>query len=187
MAYCAKMTSKLQICKYRYRLKSAILFYTFLIIYNFYNSFEKNRWQIRESCNPMIKDVGYTYKYDVSVPVSDFYNIATEIKNRLSATEYDHALTVVWGHFIDGNVHLNIVLPGKFDVDMYFSEWLESTIYDSVQKMKGSISAEHGLGQSKRKYLAKVKDKVALDLMYKIKQMLDPNGIMNPGKYLPDR
>lgn len=150
--------------------------------------FKLNRWQIRESCNPIIAKQGYTYKYDISIPLSEFYTIATEIQEQLATNaKYPHALAVVWGHTIDGNAHLNVVIPGKYEEDAKFSKWLESNIYEKVTGLNGSISAEHGLGQCKRQYLTMVKDPLVLDLMFDVKRMLDPIGIMNPGKYLPDR
>ena len=131
--------------------------------------------------------MGFPYKYDISVPISEFYSISTQIKQYITTTKYPHALVIVWGHLIDGNSHLNIVVPGKFEMDETFSNELEKTIYESTVQQNGSISAEHGLGQSKRQYLPMVKDKTALALMYDVKKMMDPNGIMNPGKYLPDQ
>lgn len=123
----------------------------------------------------------------MTVPIPEYNTLAEEVKDLLSASQYPNAITVIWGHVLDGNVHLNIVIPGKFDFDPKFSEWLEQSVYKRVIQMKGSISAEHGIGQSKRQYLNMQKDEETLDWMHQVKHMFDPNGIMNPGKYLPER
>lgn len=85
----------------------------------------------------------------------------------------------------DGNLHCNIVSPGVFERNPELSELIDEGIVQEVVKRNGSISAEHGLGQYKHKYMPRIKDKPTLKTMYRIKNLFDPNGIMNPGKYLP--
>lgn len=63
------------------------------------------RWEIRESCNPIIKAVGYNYKYDLSLPIPQYYEIAEDTRNHLKRRP--DAIIVNWGHAIDGNIHLN--------------------------------------------------------------------------------
>lgn len=79
----------------------------------------------------------------------------------------------------DGNIHLNIVLP-KFKQEVV--DKIEPYVYEFVSKYKGSISAEHGVGFRKREYLHFSKDDTSLKLMKQIKNMMDPNNIMNPYK-----
>lgn len=96
------------------------------------------------------------------------------------------AILANWGHVIDGNIHINVVTPGVFEEDAGIKALLEPFIFESVLKRGGSISAEHGLGQQKNKYLGKyAKDEQAVSIMRSVKQLFDPNGILNPGKYLP--
>jgi FAD/FMN-containing dehydrogenase len=142
-------------------------------------------WKIRESCNPTVASHGYTYKYDVSLPFEQFAPFAQDMKGRLLAVNED-IVTTNWGHIMDGNLHFNVTTPGTFHVDPKVLGVLEPYIFESVIQRGGSISAEHGLGQSKNKYLPMVHDPVTLALMKSIKQLLDPHGIMNPGKYLPN-
>ncbi len=143
------------------------------------------RWEIRESCNPIIKAEGYNYKYDLSIPIPQYYEIVEETREKLKSTRPD-VIIVNWGHVIDGNIHINIVTPGKFEEDEEVKSLLEPFIFEAVVKRGGSISAEHGLGQQKNNYLGKyAKNHEAVAIMKSMKNMFDPNGILNPGKYLP--
>jgi FAD/FMN-containing dehydrogenase len=72
-----------------------------------------------------------------------------------------------------------------FEKDTNFLEHLEGIVSDGVLKRGGSISAEHGSGQYKHKYMTQIKDPATLASMRSVKQLFDPNGIMNPGKYIP--
>jgi FAD/FMN-containing dehydrogenase len=93
---------------------------------------------------------------------------------------------VPFGHLGDGNVHFNVSQPIGADPAQFLARWGEvnDAVNRIVLKYNGSISAEHGIGKLKRDSLAKVKDPVALELMRGLKRMLDPNGILNPGKVL---
>ena len=93
---------------------------------------------------------------------------------------------VPFGHLGDGNIHFNVSQPVGADQEQFLARWGEvNAVVDKiVLKYHGSISAEHGIGLLKRNSLPKVKDKVALELMRDLKRMLDPNGILNPGKVL---
>lgn len=141
------------------------------------------RWQVRESCNPVVAAKGCVYKYDLSLPIAEFDDFVVDIRRRLEG--HPNASVVNWGHVIDGNIHLNILTPGVHEVDPDMVELLEPFIFAAVIARGGSISAEHGLGQCKNKYLSLCKDAVTLDMMRSIKKLFDPNGIMNPRKYLP--
>jgi len=86
----------------------------------------------------------------------------------------------------DGNLHFNFSQPVGMDGKAFMAREREinDAVYEVVLKLHGSVSAEHGIGQLKSGLLTQVKDPVALDLMRSIKQALDPNGILNPGKVL---
>ncbi len=141
-------------------------------------------WKIRESCNPGVAKQGYVYKYDVSLSVTDFDVFIQEIKDRLSTLSTD-ILCTNWGHVIDGNLHLNVVVPGQHQKDDDLYHRIEEMVLNGIVSRGGSISAEHGLGQYKNKHLTTIKDTATLQTMRQIKQLFDPHGIMNPGKYLP--
>ena len=142
------------------------------------------RWEVRESCSPLALSEGYLYKYDVSLPVSTFDSFIDEMRAHLAST-HPHAEAVNWGHVIDGNLHLNIVTPGVHQEDPSLLSRIEPYVFEAVTKRGGSISAEHGLGQCKNEYLPMIKNPVALQMMQALKRQFDPNGILNPGKYLP--
>jgi FAD/FMN-containing dehydrogenase len=91
-----------------------------------------------------------------------------------------------FGHLGDGNLHYNVSQPVGADKAAFLGRWDEvnAVVLGAVVRQGGSISAEHGIGQLKRALLRQVKDPVALDLMERIKQALDPRGILNPGKVL---
>jgi D-lactate dehydrogenase (cytochrome) len=94
--------------------------------------------------------------------------------------------TLPFGHVGDGNIHYNVMQPEGADKAQFLARWDEvnAVVFEVVKKFGGSISAEHGVGVMKRGILPKYKDPVALELMRGLKRMLDPNGILNPGKVL---
>mmetsp|Transcript_13325 Transcript_13325/g.28913 ORF Transcript_13325/g.28913 Transcript_13325/m.28913 type:complete len:600 (-) Transcript_13325:279-2078(-) len=148
-------------------------------------------WKIRESCNPSVARSGCVYKFDVSVPIEEYMDVAWEVERKLttaSSTMIPADMTVcVWGHVADGNAHINIVTPGRYEKDDALAKRIETMVYDSVLKRRGSISAEHGLGQSKNEYLGQIKEGSVIYVMSQMKMVFDPHGIMNPGKYLPSK
>jgi FAD/FMN-containing dehydrogenase len=91
-----------------------------------------------------------------------------------------------FGHVGDGNIHYNVTQPVDADKNAFLARWDEvnKVVFAVVKKYGGSISAEHGVGVMKRDILPDYKDPVALELMRSLKKMLDPNGILNPGKVL---
>lgn len=142
-------------------------------------------WRIRESVPGAQKREGGSIKHDVSVPVScvpDFIREATAaVEEALPGVR-----VVPFGHVGDGNIHFNLTQPAGADKAAFLAEWgrMNRIVHDIVTGMRGSISAEHGIGRLKRGELAHYKSPVEMDLMRRIKGALDPQGIMNPGKVL---
>jgi D-lactate dehydrogenase (cytochrome) len=131
------------------------------------------------------KPEGGSIKHDISVPivaVPDFIEQANAAVVKL----IPGARPVPFGHLGDGNIHYNVSQPIGADGAGFLARWHEvnAVVFEIVLRMGGSISAEHGIGVLKREELPEVKDKVAIELMRSIKAMLDPSGIMNPGKVL---
>jgi FAD/FMN-containing dehydrogenase len=95
----------------------------------------------------------------------------------------------VFGHLGDGNLHFNLSAPPAGDAAAFLAQraGLERLVHDRVVAHGGSFAAEHGVGQLKRNEMARYKDAVTLDLMRRVKRALDPEGILNPGKVLPER
>jgi len=142
-------------------------------------------WHLRHILPEAQKPEGGSIKADVSVPVALVPEFLEEASAAVKAI-IPGCRPVPFGHLGDGNVHFNVSQPVDADSAKFLARWAE--INDAVNKIvlkyNGSISAEHGIGKLKRDSLAKVKDPVALDLMRGLKRMLDPNGILNPGKVL---
>ncbi len=142
-------------------------------------------WKLRDEMSAAQKPEGGSIKHDISVPVvavPDFIAEADAAVTKL----IPGARPVPFGHLGDGNIHYNVSQPIGADAADFLSRWHEvnAVVFEIVLRMGGSISAEHGIGVLKRDELPEVKDKVAIELMRAIKAMLDPLGIMNPGKVL---
>jgi FAD/FMN-containing dehydrogenase len=142
-------------------------------------------WKLRDEMSAAQKPEGGSIKHDISVPVvavPDFIEQADAAVVKL----IPGARPVPFGHLGDGNIHYNVSQPIGGDGADFLARWHEvnAVVFDIVLRMGGSISAEHGIGVLKRDELPEVKDKVAIELMRAIKAMLDPHGIMNPGKVL---
>ena len=145
-------------------------------------------WRLRESVPEAQRHEGASIKHDVAVPVAAlpaFLHKASAAVAQVAPT----ARLVAYGHVGDGNLHFNLSEPaggGDRTGFMALQEALGHAVHACVREFRGSISAEHGIGQLKRDLLAQYKDPVALAAMRSIKLALDPRGIMNPGKVLPD-
>jgi len=142
-------------------------------------------WRIREAIVEAQKYEGGSIKNDVSVPVSRVPEFIRKA-NAAVVAQMPGARPVAFGHCGDGNIHYNIAQPIGMDKDAFIAEWgnMTKTVYDIVIGFGGSFSAEHGVGQMKRGEMTRYKDALELDMMRKVKQALDPDGIMNPGKML---
>jgi D-lactate dehydrogenase (cytochrome) len=142
-------------------------------------------WKLRDEMSAAQKPEGGSIKHDISVPVAavpDFIAEANAAVVKLIAG----ARPVPFGHLGDGNLHYNVSQPVGGDTADFMARWHEvnAVVFEIVLRMGGSISAEHGIGVLKRDELPEVKDKTAIELMRAFKAMLDPLGIMNPGKVL---
>ena len=142
-------------------------------------------WRLREMFGEVQRHEGGSIKHDVSVPVAAVPDFIAEA-NAAVAALLPEARPVPFGHLGDGNIHYNVSQPVGADRAEFLARWNEvnAAVFAVVKKFGGSISAEHGVGVMKRDLLPSVKDPVALDLMRKIKNLLDPNNILNPGKVL---
>ena len=144
-------------------------------------------WALREGISEAQNFEGPSLKHDVTVPVSSI-GAFVERTDRALRDAVPGIRIVTYGHIGDGNLHYNLSKPlGATDDDFRGrADELARIVYDSTSTFDGSISAEHGLGQSKRGIIADYKDGLELELMRGIKDLVDPAGLMNPGKVLPD-
>jgi len=148
----------------------------------------ENLWLLRDSIAPAERALGPAMQHDISVPVErmpDFVEAAIpKVEDHFAGTK-----AIAFGHLGDGNVHFHVLAPAGSTP----GEWEETqgknvsqVIYEMVTEWGGSISAEHGIGQVKRDELGRLGEPVALGIMRSVKAALDPEGILNPGKLVPN-
>ena len=143
-------------------------------------------WHIRESIPLAQAEEGLNIKHDISIPVSRIPAFVAETDALL--TQHIPGVRLVdFGHLGDGNLHYNVQAPQGADGKAFLRDWEErvnTLVFDQVAKFKGSISAEHGVGELKAGKLPHYKDAMALAMMHAIKRALDPQNILNPRKVL---
>ncbi|KIJ53409.1 hypothetical protein M422DRAFT_222738 [Sphaerobolus stellatus SS14] len=146
-------------------------------------------WELREGITEAAGKTGKVYKYDVSLPVSTMYDLVLATRKRLEEQGLYKGeggdgfvkSVIGFGHFGDGNIHLNVI------AESYTSEVqsaLEPFVYEFVSGHRGSISAEHGLGLQKTAHIGYSQGELNVEIMRKIKQLLDPKNICNPYKFV---
>ena len=142
----------------------------------------QNLWKLREYISETISH-WTPYKNDISVTVSKVPAFLKDI-DAIVAKNYPDFEVVWYGHIGDGNLHLNILKPDDLSKDEFFAKCatVNKWVFETVEKYNGSISAEHGVGMTKRDYLTYSRSPVEIDYMKAVKAVFDPNGIMNPGK-----
>ena len=142
-------------------------------------------WKLRENIPEAQRHHGASLKHDVSVPVSAIPTLIEQgsvLVQRL-APEGD---MVSYGHAGDGNLHFNVSQKPGANIKNFLSRGpaLQLAMFDLVESLGGSISAEHGIGRLKAAEFARRADPVELAVMHGLKRALDPKGILNPGKVL---
>ncbi len=141
-------------------------------------------WRLREDISETIAEFT-PYKNDLSVTVSKVPEFLNRVNQAVTQGYPD--FEIVWyGHIGDGNLHLNILKPEHLDKATFFTKCgqVNEAVFDIVADLGGSISAEHGVGLLKKPYLPYSRSKEEIAYMGAIKQVFDPNGVMNPGKLL---
>ncbi|TGO43150.1 hypothetical protein BHYA_0003g01040 [Botrytis hyacinthi] len=148
----------------------------------------KDLWSWREGIPECLGHWGGVYKYDLSIPLKELYQLVEDVREKITEagligdTE-DHPVVGVvgYGHMGDSNLHLNVATRSY---DKRVEKVLEPFVYEWISKRNGSISAEHGLGLAKKNYIGYSRSETMIGLMKGIKNLYDPNGIMNPYKYI---
>tara|TARA_R110000796_G_scaffold227766_4_gene344660 strand:+ start:20120 stop:21526 length:1407 start_codon:yes stop_codon:yes gene_type:complete len=142
----------------------------------------QNLWKLREFISETISH-WTPYKNDISVTVGKVPAFLHDI-DAIVGEHYPDFEIVWFGHIGDGNLHLNILKPESMAKEEFFAKCatVNKWVFEIVQKYNGSISAEHGVGMTKRDYLTYSRSAAEIAVMKSIKAVFDPNGIMNPGK-----
>ena len=141
-------------------------------------------WALREGITESIAP--YTpYKNDLAVRISDVPGFLSDV-DRVVAENYPDWEICWFGHIGDGNLHLNVLKPPDLDMADFYARChaISPKLFELVRERGGSISAEHGVGLLKRDFLSYSRSAVEIDVMRAVKAVLDPNGVMNPGKLL---
>ncbi|KAL8728640.1 MAG: hypothetical protein Q9166_005255 [cf. Caloplaca sp. 2 TL-2023] len=135
-------------------------------------------WSWREGITECLGHWGGIYKYDVSIPLSDLYELVEDTRARLNSAglvgdkdEQPVVAVVGYGHMGDSNLHLNVATR-RFD--KVVEEKLEPFVYEWIAKRNGSISAEHGLGLQKKPYIGYSRSETMIRLMNQVKNLFDP-------------
>jgi FAD/FMN-containing dehydrogenase len=142
-------------------------------------------WKLRESVPEAQRHHGASLKHDVSVPVSSVPKLI-EVGSALVRRLVPEGEVVGYGHLGDGNLHFNVSQRPGSDKTAFLQRGgpLQHAVFDLVDSLGGSISAEHGIGRLKAAEFAERGDPVELAVMHDLKRALDPKGILNPGKIL---
>lgn len=142
-------------------------------------------WRLRESISEAQRIEGISIKHDVAVPLSRIVEFIDRA-DRMLTGRFPGVRIVCFGHVGDGNLHYNLSKPTSLDNSDFIAQTAEvnRAVHDLIHDLGGSISAEHGLGQLKREEIQRYKSPLEMELMMRLKGVIDPHGLMNPGKVL---
>ena len=144
-------------------------------------------WKVRDSISEAERANGPALQHDISVPVPGMARFINEASPIIEA-KFPGTEVLAFGHMGDGNVHFHVKAPPNArspDWAREYSQKITPLVHDLVIAAGGSISAEHGIGQSKRTELERLSSDARLSVLRAIKAAIDPKNIMNPGKLVP--
>jgi len=141
-------------------------------------------WNLRESIPVEERKIGSVIKHDVSIPLENMENFIKTTE--LEIKQFDRMSEIInFGHLGDNNLHYNVVINNPQKIKSSSTpKIINNIIFNNVMKNKGSISAEHGIGQLRKKELFEFKGKASIKAMKSIKKIFDPRNIFNPGKVI---
>lgn len=139
-------------------------------------------WSARRALSPALRTLSpHKINEDVVVPVSR----VPQLVERLQALAVEYALPIVsFGHAGNGNLHVNL-LP-RNEAERERARICLAEVFKTVIALDGTLSGEHGIGAAKRDFMTQAIDAPTLELMRGVKRVFDPDGILNPGKLLPE-
>jgi FAD/FMN-containing dehydrogenase len=144
----------------------------------------KTFWRYREDISESLSAFS-PYKNDISVSVSKVPDFMSDL-DLVFSQSYPNWEVVWFGHIGDGNLHINILRPAGLSKEEFVKECrkVDELVFKAVQKQNGSISAEHGVGLTKKSFLGYSRSAAEIELMRGIKKVFDPDNILNPGKVI---
>ncbi|MBY0315547.1 MAG: FAD-binding oxidoreductase [Bdellovibrionales bacterium] len=142
----------------------------------------ENLWSLREYISESLSPES-PYKNDVSVRISRVPEFVQKMQDLLQK-EYPNFQVIWFGHIGDGNVHINILKPKDMEKADFIQrcQQTDALLYEQLRTFDGSISAEHGVGLAKKKFLHCTRSPEEIQIMKEIKKIFDPDHIINPGK-----
>lgn len=142
-------------------------------------------WKTRETISEALRTHGQLHTSDISVPICSMKSFLEEWEAAF-VKKYKGWELFVFGHFGDGNLHIHALKPSEMSQEEFLKQnhAVEEDLFSFVKKYRGSISAEHGIGLLKKDQLHHSKSQVEISLMRSMKNILDPNGLLNPGKVI---
>lgn len=140
-------------------------------------------WQLREGISESLSATGLPHKNDISLPIARLHEFCTRL-DALFRERWPGFEVCLFGHIGDGNLHVNVMKPDAMDKATFLAHAAEAdqAMFELVRSHGGSVSAEHGIGLLKKKWLSYTRSALEIDAMRAIKRAFDPDGIMNPGK-----
>jgi FAD/FMN-containing dehydrogenase len=143
-------------------------------------------WRLREDITESIAPY-LPYKNDISVQISNVSGFVADI-DPLLAQQYPDFEVIWFGHIGDGNLHISVLKPDLMSLDQFVAKCqaVNELLFSTLQQHGGSISAEHGVGLTKKPYLHYTREAAEVSYLRGLKKVFDPNGIMNPGKIFDD-
>ena len=148
-------------------------------------SFKENKklWKIRELIPISEKSLDVCIKHDISIPLNNMEEFIDKTTSQINKID-DSFRVINFGHIGDNNLHFNVFSIDKKKHKKLFENKrkINNLVFNNTEVLNGSFSAEHGIGQLRKKEMRKFKSSFELSLMKKIKKNIDPNNIMNPGK-----
>lgn len=140
-------------------------------------------WALREGISESLAATGFPYKNDIALPIARLEAFCAEL-DRVFQARYPDFELCLFGHIGDGNLHLNVMKPDSMAKEDFLRRTAEADpeVFGLVRAHGGSISAEHGIGLLKKKYLHYSRSPAELALLRRVKRALDPDNLLNPGK-----
>jgi len=142
-------------------------------------------WDLREGISESLSATGLPHKNDIALPIASLEVFVADFET-LMAERYPTWEVCLFGHIGDGNLHVNVMKPDDMDKDTFVEQTHEADrhLFELVKRHRGSVSAEHGIGLLKKDWLGYTRSAEEVALMKALKRVLDPRGILNPGKVI---